>query len=95
MSLPTLAYQADVAPASRLVLCRLWDYARPTEVRGVCAAYIYKLQLQNDLRMNPGTLSRALRELLGSPWLISFSQADGTGVFVFELYTGEGDCSNG
>lgn len=95
MSLPTLAYQANVTPASRLLLCRLWDYAHPTEVRGVCAGYIYKLQLQNDLLLNPGTVGRAIRELLGTPWLISFSRYDATGLFMFELYTGEGDCSNG
>ena len=95
MTLPTLAYRADVTPAARLVLCRLWDYAHPTEVRGVCAGFVYRLQLETDLRLDPGRLTRSVRELLGSPWLISFGQYDATGLHMFELYTGAGDCSNG
>lgn len=95
MSLPTLAYQANVTPAARLLLCRLWDYAYTTHVVGVCAGYTYKLQLQTDLRMSPGTLNRNIRELLGSPWLISFRPSGDAGAHVFELYTGEGSCSNG
>lgn len=93
--IPVLAYQAGVSPAARLLLCRLWDYAVPSTVPGVFFGHIYKLQLQADLRMRAGSVDRAIRELTGTPWLISFSQCDDTGRHLFELYTGEEGCFNG
>ncbi len=93
--LPELAYKAKISPAARLLLCRLWDYAQPTTHPGVFYGYVYKLQLQTDLDMRRGSIDRSIRELTGTMWLISFSQVDGTGQHLFELYNGESGCSNG
>lgn len=93
--IPLQAYRAPVTPAARLVLCRLWDFAQPTTVPGVWWGRIYLAQIESDLRLKPGSVRRCLRELGGTPWLLSFAEVDNTGLQHFELYTGIEGCHNG
>jgi hypothetical protein len=94
MALPELAYRANVSPAARLVLSRMWDLAHPTTVPAVCWGTLYKIQLCHDLRMTIGSIDRAINDLRRTAWLIRFTPYDRTGAFMFELYTGGESCTD-